>query len=69
MSDLLLGLLGWLAVAVVVSLLISRFMRVPDALDPPTRLNYRRHLLPGYGQEEEHPPGKGGEPPPRGRKE
>lgn len=55
MSDLLWGLLGWGVAALVVGLLVSRFLRQPDAdaLDPPTRLDYLRHLLPGS---EDEPP-------------
>lgn len=54
MTELIVGLIGWMLVALLVGVVISRFLRQPDsdALDPPTRLDYLRHLLPGYGQDE-----------------
>jgi hypothetical protein len=54
MSDLALGLLCWLGVAIVAGVLIGRFMRMPepDAATPPVRHESGLHMLPGYGWEE-----------------
>lgn len=56
MSDWALGLLAWLAVAVVASVVIGRFMRMPDLDEevPSAPENRGFYLLPGYGWEEEN---------------
>lgn len=56
MSDWALGLLAWLAVAVVASVVIGHFMRMPDPEEEPPRTQENRglYLLPGYGWEEEN---------------
>lgn len=55
MSDLLIGLLAWMGVAVVVSVVVGCFMRQPDPDDPSETVAEETGLsmLPGYGWEEE----------------
>lgn len=56
MSELLLGLLAWFIVALLVSLLIGRFMRDPlgEEGDTPARRNPGLSGgLPGYGRDED----------------
>ncbi len=54
MSELLIGLLAWLGVAVVAGVVIGRFMRMPEAIEAPdvAREKTGLYLLPGYGWEE-----------------
>ncbi|MDP2832957.1 MAG: hypothetical protein Q8Q28_06630 [Pseudomonadota bacterium] len=55
MSDLLIGLLAWLGVAVVVSVVIGRFMRMSEPVDSheATAATTGLSMLPGYGWEED----------------
>ncbi|MDP2433843.1 MAG: hypothetical protein Q8O33_17740 [Pseudomonadota bacterium] len=55
MSDLLIGLSAWLGVAVVVSVVIGRFMRLSDPVESrePTAEATGLSMLPGYGWEED----------------
>ena len=54
MSDLMFGLLGWLLVAVVVSVLIGRYMRMPDQEAPSesARTSTKLVVLPAYGEDD-----------------
>ncbi len=54
MSDLMLGVLGWLGVGVVTSLVIGRYMRMPeqDELPESARENAKLGILPAYGGED-----------------
>lgn len=55
MIDLWVGLLAWLGVAMLVGVVLGRFMRLPpvdDAVDAERRESGLA-MLPGYGREEE----------------
>ena len=54
MNDLLLGLLAWFGVGILVSLLIGRFMRMPeqDEGGESEKEKARLPTLPGYGWED-----------------
>lgn len=54
MSDLLIGLLAWLGVAVVVSVVIGHLMRMPEPVESheATEETTGLSMLPGYGWEE-----------------
>ncbi len=55
MSDLMFGLLGWLLVAVVVGVLIGRYMRIPSEQEPPSesvRTSTKLVVLPAYGEDD-----------------
>ena len=54
MNELLLGLLGWFVVGVLASLLIGRFMRMPEQEEwgESEKEKARLPTLPGYGWED-----------------
>lgn len=55
MSDLVVGLLCWLGVAVLAGVVIGRFLRMPELGDSAEVLPEKSglYMLPGYGWEEE----------------